>query len=86
MPKASDKKLKFVHRRGKGERVADFSYFFIFTGFVYLRYLIFSRIRTTVCLKKSVPSSTGCRFDTHPPIFTIFGARHQQRFKNRLHV
>ena len=27
----------------------------------------------TLCLKKNVPSLTGCRFNTHPPLFIIFG-------------
>jgi len=42
-------------------------------------------IYTTVihCVSKNVPSLTGYSFNTHPPIFTIFGTCHQQRFKNR---
>jgi len=36
--------------------------------------------------QKNVPSLTVYSFNTHPPIFTIFGTCHQQRFKNLLHV
>jgi len=42
-------------------------------------------IKTTLCVK-NVPSLTGYSFNTHPPIFTIFGTCRQQRFRNRLQV
>ena len=38
------------------------------------------------CVSKNVLSLTGYSFNTHPPIFTVFGTFHQQRFKNRLHI
>jgi len=34
--------------------------------------------------QKNVPSLTGYSFNTHPPIFTVFGTCYQQRFKNWL--
>jgi len=37
-------------------------------------------------ISKNVPSSTGYNFNTHPPIFTIFGTCHHQTFKNRLQL
>jgi len=49
-------------------------------------YAIGKTTETTVYLKNNVPRLTGYRFNTHPPIFTIFGTRHQQRFKNWLQV
>ena len=36
--------------------------------------------------QKNVPSLTGYSFNTHPPIFIIFGTCHQQTFQNRLQV
>ena len=45
--------------------------------------LLTEEVKYTVCLKKCPKFD---KFNTHPPIFTIFGRSHQQRFKNQLQV
>ena len=36
------------------------------------------KLYATYCVSKNVPSLTSYRLNIHPPIFTIFGTRHQQ--------
>ena len=49
--------------------------------------LLFVYSKTIYTLsQKNVPSLTGYRLNIYRPVFTIFGSRHQQRFKNWLQV
>jgi len=70
---------------GKRQLINKYSYLLTYL----LTYLLIHRAKhgqastLSLCLK-NVPIFTDYNFNTHPPIFIMFGRRYQQTFKNQL--